>query len=152
MSAFERHLPEGAVALHAGTQLGRERIDHAGADPVQAACGLVVALLELPSRMQHREDHFERALLRLGMLVDRNPSSVVSDRDRAAVLVQCQGDVRGIAIHRFVDGVVEDLPDQMMEAGGTDTADVHARTLANGLEAFENGDVFRCVGGHRNLG
>jgi hypothetical protein len=29
-----------------------------------------------------------------------------------------------------------------MEAGGADAADVHAGTLANGLQALEDGDVF----------
>ena len=53
-----------------------------------------------------------------------------------------------IAVHRLVDGVVEDLPDQVVQAGGADAADVHAGTLADGLEPFEDGDVFGCVVGH----
>ena len=44
--------------------------------------------------------------------------------------------------------VVENLPDEMMEAGGADAADVHAGALADGLEPFEDGDVFCCVAGH----
>ena len=74
------------------------------------------------------------------------PSSV--DGDRAAVLVQRDDDVRGVAVHRLVDGVVEDLPDQVVQAGGADAADVHAGPLANRLEPFENGDVFGGVVGH----
>jgi hypothetical protein len=34
----------------------------------------------------------------------------------AAILVEHHGDVRGVAVHRFVDGVVEDLPDEMVES------------------------------------
>ena len=64
-----------------------------------------------------------------------------------AVGVQRDGDVRGVAVHRLVDGVVEDFPDEMMQAGGADAADVHAGTLANRLEAFEDGDVFGGIRG-----
>ena len=50
-----------------------------------------------------------------------------------------------VAVHRLVNGVVEDFPDEMMKAGGADAADVHAGTLANRLEPFENRDVFSGV-------
>jgi hypothetical protein len=83
------------------------------------------------------------------MLVDGNAAAVVGHRDRAAVLVQRERDVRGEAVHGFVHGVVEDLPDEMMEAGRADATDVHAGALANRLEPLENGDVFRGVVGQR---
>ena len=69
-------------------------------------------------------------------------STVIDD----AVLVQRDADVRGMAVHRLVDRVVENFPDQMMQAGRADAADVHAGALANRLEAFEDGDVFGGVG------
>ena len=115
---------------------------------MEAACRLVAAVLELSARVQHGEDHLERALLRRRMLVDRDAAAVVGDGDRAAVLVEGDDDVRGKAVHGLVYGVVENLPDQMMEAGGADAADIHARPLADRLEPFENGDVFGGVVGH----
>ena len=118
------------------------------ADAVQPAGRLVVLPFELAAGVQRREDDLERARLRLRMLVHRNPAAVVLNRDRRPVLVQRDGDVRRVAVHRLVDGVVEDLPDEMMQPGGSDAADVHARPAADGLEAFENGDVFRGVRGH----
>src|SRR5581483_8657315 len=48
-------------------------------------------------------------------------------------------------VHRLVDGVVEDFPDEMMQPSGANAADVHPRTLSDGLEPLENGDVFRGV-------
>jgi hypothetical protein len=59
--------------------------------------------------------------------------------------VQRDADVRRVAVHRFVHGVVENFPDEVVEAGRADAADIHAGTLADGFEAFENGDVFRRV-------
>ena len=57
-------------------------------------------------------------------------------------------DVGGEAVHRLVHGVVDDLPDEMVQAGGADAADVHAGPLADRLEPLENGDVFCGVVGH----
>jgi hypothetical protein len=47
---------------------------------------------------------------------------------------------------RLVDGVVDDLVDQMMEASRTRRTDVHTRAQADRLEAFEHGDVFSGIG------
>ena len=143
---MEALLPLRAVAPDGGDELLRQRVDHAGADAVQAARGLVVAGLELAAGVEDREDDLERALAGLGMLVDRNAAPIVGDGERRAVGVQRDGDRRGVAVHRLVDGVVENLPGEVVQAGGADAADVHARALADGLEAFENGDVFRGVG------
>ena len=71
LALLEGHLVLMTVALHRGDQLARQRVDDAGADAVQAAGRLVVAGLELAAGMEHREDHFERALLGLRMHVDR---------------------------------------------------------------------------------
>ena len=46
----------------------------------------------------------------------------------------------------LVDGVVDDLVDEVMEAAEAGRADVHARPEPDGLESFEDGDVFCGVG------
>ena len=55
-----------------------------------------------------------------------------------------------MAVHRLVDGVVEHFPDEVVQPGRSDAADIHAGPLADGLETLENRDVFRGVvgGGH----
>src|SRR5687768_12070740 len=52
----------------------------------------------------------------------------------------------GLAGQGLVDGVVDDLVDQVMETAGAGRADVHPRPLANGLEALEDRDVLSTVG------
>ena len=42
---------------------------------------------------------------------------------------------------RLVDGVVDDLVDEVVEAAGARRADVHARAQPDRLETFEDGDV-----------
>src|SRR5262245_53401565 len=50
-----------------------------------------------------------------------------------------------MAVHRLVDGVVENFPDEVIQPGRADAADIHPGALANRLETLENGDVFRGV-------
>ena len=64
LALLEAHFPLRAVAFDGGDEFLRQRVDHARADAVQAAGGLVTAVLELAASVEHGEDHFERALLR----------------------------------------------------------------------------------------
>ena len=59
--------------------------------------------------------------------------------------MQRDADIARVPIHRLVDRVVERFPDEMMQAGAADAADVHAGAFSNGLEPFEDGDVLGCV-------
>src|SRR5699024_1211433 len=52
----------------------------------------------------------------------------------------------------LVDGVVQDLPQAVHEAAGVRRADVHARALADGLQALEDLEVAGVVGGFRRGG
>jgi hypothetical protein len=47
----------------------------------------------------------------------------------------------------FVDAVVDDLPQQVMQAARVDTADVHGRTPTDGIQTFDNFDVLSGVTG-----
>ena len=46
---------------------------------------------------------------------------------------------------RFIDGVVDDLGDQVMQPALVSVADVHAGTFADCFETFENLDGIRAV-------
>ena len=49
--------------------------------------------------------------------------------------------VVGVAGHRLVDRVVDDLPDEVVQAARVGRADVHARPAADRLEALEDLDA-----------
>ncbi len=53
-------------------------------------------------------------------------------------------DGRAVAGQRLVDGVVDDLVDEVVQAAHARRPDVHAGSLAHRLEPLENGDVL-CV-------
>ncbi len=79
--------------------------------------------------------------------VDRDAAPVVDDL-HAAVLEDRHHDPVAVAGQRFVDGVVDDLPHEVVQTALTGRADVHARALADRLEPFEDldrrGVVRRC--------
>ena len=71
-------------------------------------------------------------------------AAVVGHADRV-VRVDGDGDAGTVAGQRFVDGVVDHLIDQVVEAAGAGRTDVHAGPFADRLETFENLDVLGVV-------
>ena len=74
-------------------------------------------------------------------------AAAVVDDPAAAVGQQRDVDAVAVAGHGLVDGVVDDLPDAVVQAGGAGRADVHARALADRIEALEDLHVLGSVGG-----
>jgi hypothetical protein len=89
-----------------------------------------------------------RAALVLG--VDGDAPTVVGDLDRA-VAVEGDLDAVRVAAGGLVDGVVDELPQQVRQAVGAGAADVHAGALADRLEALEHLDVRGVVAGGLGL-
>ena len=134
--------PDVAVAADLEVERLRERVDDRDADAVQAAGDLVAAALaaELAAGVEHGEHDLGRRSLLLGVLVNRDPAAVVDDGDRL-VRVDRDRDVVAVAGERLVDRVVDDLPDQVVQAARPGRADVHARPLADRVEPAQDGDL-----------
>ena len=147
--------PQLAVSRHLDVESLGERVDHRKPDPVQAAGGAVRVAAKLAARVKHGHDHLKGGfLLEFGMRIDGNAAAVVGDRYR---VVGGEGDldVGGMAGHRFVHGVVEDLRRQVVESVFIGAADVHAGAPAHRFEAFQDFDVAGRVlrpGGSFSLG
>ncbi len=137
-----------AVDLHLAA-LG-EGVDHRDADAVETAGDLVALAPELAAGVQHRQDDLGRRLA-LGLDVGGDAPAVVADL-AAAVGQQGDVDAGAVAGHRLVHRVVDDLVDEVVQPAGAGAADVHPGPLADGLEAFQDGDVLggvgRCCLGH----
>ncbi len=130
--------PVVAVVVDLGFEPVRQRVDHGNADTVQTTGHRVGVGVELATRVQLGHDHFDGGDA-LGVHAGRDATAVVDDLD-APIGEQRDLDLRGVARHRLVDRVVDDLPDQVVQATLAGGADVHARAFANRLEAFQNRD------------
>jgi hypothetical protein len=134
-----------AVAPDGEIELGGKRVDDGDADAMQAARHLVGVLVELSPGMELRHDDFGGRDAFAFVDLGRNAAPIVLDRDRT-VGVQGDRDLVAEAGERLVDRVVHDLVDHVMQARAViGVADIHARPLAHGVEAFQHFDRFRAV-------
>src|SRR6185503_233926 len=144
LAAAERHRVDRAVAAHLDLELLRQGVHDRDADAVQAARDRVAAAAELAAGVQDGQDHLERgaAVLRAGDRLDGDAAAVVEDTGGA---VGVQGDDDPVAEpgHRLVDRVVDDLVHEVVEASDARGPEVHAGSLADRLETFEDLDVLR---------
>ena len=136
--------PLVAVAADIGLQPGGQRVDHRDTHAVQTARHLVGALFELAAGVQHGHHHVDGRHTGL-MHRHRDTAAVVGDLD-TAVVEQADIDLVGVAGHRLVDGVVHDLPDQVVQTTSAGGADVHAGTFPDGFQTLEDLDGVRTVG------
>ena len=134
-----------ALAADLDVELARERVDDRAADAVQAARDGVAAAAELAAGVQDGEHDLDGRLALDGVDVDGDAAAVVDDA-HPSVFAQRDLDVVAVAGEGLVDRVVDDLVDEVVQAAGAGGADVHARSLADGLEALEHLDRTGAVG------
>ena len=86
----------------------------------------VASVVELSARVQLRKDDLDAGDAQLRMSIHRDAASVVLN-DGAAVRKECHADGVGIEIGGFVDGVVDNFPQQLMQSPLPRCTDIHAR-------------------------
>ena len=138
-------IPEVSVGPDLQVEFFGERVDHGDADAVQATGHLgAAAVAELAAGVEHGQDDLGRGALLLFHDADRDATAVVGDAD-PVVRMDDHGDFVAMAGQCFVDGVVDDLVDEVMQPAGAGRADVHTGSLAHSLEAFQDSDVLGAV-------
>ena len=141
----ERVVPDEPVPLDLDVEPGGQRVDDRDADAVQPAGDGVGLAVELAAGVQRRHDDLDRGPLLDRMPVDRDAAAVVGRPGRRRRRSRRADDRVGMTGERLIDGVVDDLVDQVVQAALAGRADVHAGALAHRLEALENGDGPRVV-------
>ena len=139
----EEHLIDGP-AVHLHFQPLGEGVGDGRAHAVQPARKGVVVLVELAARVQLGKDDLHARDARLRVDVRRDAPPVVLD-GRAAVLVQLDLDAGRVAVGGLVNGVVDDLPEDMVQALDPRRADIHPRPQPYRIQPFEDADILRAV-------
>ena len=126
-----------AIAPHGEAQHFGKRIHAAHAHAVQTARHFVAILVEFTARVQFGERDFSRRTLGFVLIVHldarRNPAPVIGHAD-GIIGMDGDHDVIAMSGKRFVDGVIDHLKHQMVQARAIGRiADVHPRAFANGL-------------------
>src|SRR5439155_14166467 len=99
-------------------------IDERDANPVQTTGNGVALLVELAARVQHGEHHFDGGLLLRLVNVDGNAAAIVDHGD-GVVDVDGDFDVLAVAREGFVDRVVDNFVDEMVQAALARVTDIH---------------------------
>ena len=118
---------------------GRERVDDRGADAVQTTGHLVAPPPNFPPACSCGEHQLHGGHVLAVALAGGDAAAVVDDGD-APVGADGHVDAVSVAGQRLVDGVVDDLPDQVVQAALTGRPDVHARALADRFQSLEDLD------------
>src|SRR5262249_49546301 len=150
LAALEHHAVQRLLArdlyLHA---LG-QRVGDRDADAMQAARRPIHLRVELSPRVQCAHDHFERGfVLELRLRIDGTAPPFVGTAAAAGGL-NSDRDEAGTPGERLVHGIVAPLREKVVQRLLVGAADIHARTPAHRLEAFEHFDVAGGVAGLRS--
>ena len=103
---------------------------------MQTARNFVSAAAEFSTRVQHGVHYFKR-IFSGGVLANWNTATIVGDSD-GIIFIDAHNDARRVTRHRFVDRVVDDFVDKVMQAALIGRTDVHAWTLAYRFKSFKN--------------
>ena len=126
-----------AFAMDGQFQGFGEGIDDGNADAMQASGNLVGVVIEFSARVQDGHDHFGSGSPFFRMDIDRNSAPVIRNHD-GVVVFDGDLDVGAMPCQGFVDGIVHHLEHHVMQAAAiVRVADVHARTLAYCIQAFQ---------------
>ena len=131
----ETHFVHG-LAEHLDFQPFRKRIRNRRAHAVQTARITVSVLPELAARVQLREHNLHARNALFGMDIRRYSAAVVL-HGGAAVGIEFDLYPVGKAVGGLVDGVVHDLPEDMMQAAHARRTDIHAGAHTDGVQPLE---------------
>ena len=119
---------------------------------MQAAGDRVAAAAEFSAGVEDRQTTSTVDFLFVLDHVDRDAATIVGDHD-SAVRAHDDGDRVAVSGESLIDGVVDDLVDEMVQPARTGRSDVHTGALAHRLKSLEDldlvhpVDVFRGVRG-----
>ena len=148
----EGNMPCVTLTVHLGNHAGRQCVHHGDTHTVQTTGDRVAAAAELTASVQHGHDDLNGGLVLGGVLIHGNTAAVVL---YANTTISLNGHVNlgCIAGERFVDRVIYDLVDQVVQTALSGRANVHAGALANRFQTFQHGNIgctvfmllFRCI-------
>ena len=129
-----------AATANLGTQVIAKRVNARNSHAVQATRHFVRTFIKFSTGMKHCHHHLKGRLVKFFMFVNGDSATVVANGYR---IILANYHVNGVAKtgKSLVDGVVNHLTNKVVQSLNTRIANVHCRTLANCLKAFEHLNV-----------
>ena len=137
LTAAEAHRIGLATPVDLDVQPRGQGVDDGCAHAVQATGGGIRTAAELAPRVQLGEDQLDTREPGPGLGVHGNAAAVVADLDRP-VATEDDLDTVADAGQRFVDCVVDDLPEAVHQPALVGGTDIHPWAFADRFQAFEH--------------
>jgi hypothetical protein len=90
--------------------------------------------------MQFRKDDFYASKSCLGLHINRNTASFVTDF-HTGIFVELYLNGAAMTTQSLVDRVVNDFPETVHESARVSGSDIHTGTLTNRIQTFKNGQM-----------
>ena len=126
-----------AIPPHLRHQPFGQGVHHRQAHPVEAAGYLIAATAELSAGVEHRKGDLQGAFAHLFMVAHGNTPAIVPDRN-GIIRPDVHLHMGAIPGQGFVDGVIHQLPYQMVQASCVGGADIHAGPPFDRLQPFQH--------------
>ena len=111
---------------------------------MQAAGHFITTAAKFTAGMQHGQRGFQCAFSRLFMNANRYTAPIILHGD-AVILMNDNGDIITEPGQSFVDTVVHDLINEMVQTTNAGTADIHTRTAAHALQTLQDLNLPRII-------
>ena len=121
-----------------------DRIDALRADPVEAAGYLIGAFTEFTTRVQVGHHQLEGRDVILRVNVDWDAATIVLN-GAGAVVVDADGDLRAVTGEGFIDRVIDDFKDTVVEATFVSVADIHIGAFTDTFKSLQLLDFGRVI-------
>ena len=121
-----------------------QSVDDGRAHAVQAAGDLITAAAELAAGVEHGIHDLQSRTSGLGLDVHGDTTAVVGDGDGVAG-IDGHGNMLTVSGQRFVNGVVHDLIDEVVQTGGGGRTDIHTGSFPHRFQTLQNLNLLRAV-------
>ena len=116
-------------------QLGGQGIYNGRTHSVQSSRNLVATTAKFTTGVKNSKDSLYRWTTSFFLDVDRDTTAIIHHCD-GIILFDIDLDMLGKTSQGLINGVVYNLPDQVMQAFFSGRSDIHPWTQANRLQAF----------------
>ena len=107
---------------------------------MQTTADFIRTLVELTTCVEDGHHNLKGTLMQLFVHINRDTTTVIFNGN-GVILVYRNFDIMTVARHGLVDRIINGLVYQVMESLFTDVTNVHSRTLAHCLQAFQDLNV-----------
>ena len=137
--------PLAALTSNKNVEALGQSIDDTASDAVESAGYRISAAAKLSSRVESSQNYLNGGNLLDRVNIDRDSSPVVR-HPHPAISEHHHINVIAVPGECFVDRVVDDLIDQVVEPSRPRRTDIHTGSFANSLQSFEDLNIACAVG------